>query len=61
MLAISRPRFLCVDDDEDSRVMLTTLLNLALIEATPARSTERLFGQAVKVKGRWYAVVQFAN
>jgi two-component system OmpR family response regulator len=33
MLAISRPRVLCVDDDEDSRVMLTTLLNLALIEA----------------------------
>jgi len=34
MLAISRPRVLCVDDDEDSRVMLTTLLKLALIEAT---------------------------
>ena len=34
MLAIFRPRVLCVDDDEDSRVMLTTLLNLALIEAT---------------------------
>jgi two-component system OmpR family response regulator len=33
MLAISRPRVLCVDDDEDSRVMLTTLLKLALIEA----------------------------
>jgi DNA-binding response OmpR family regulator len=33
MLAISRPRVLCVDDDEDSRVMLTTLLDLALIEA----------------------------
>jgi DNA-binding response OmpR family regulator len=33
MLAISRPRVLCVDDDEDSRVMLTTLLRLALIEA----------------------------
>ena len=28
-----RPRVLCVDDDEDSRVMLTTLLRLALIEA----------------------------
>jgi DNA-binding response OmpR family regulator len=27
------PRVLCVDDDEDSRVMLTTLLKLALIEA----------------------------
>ena len=28
-----RPRVLCVDDDEDSRVMLTMLLRLALIEA----------------------------
>jgi len=28
-----RPRVLCVDHDEDSRVMLTTLLRLALIEA----------------------------
>lgn len=28
-----RPRILCVDDDEDSRVMLITLLRLALIEA----------------------------
>jgi DNA-binding response OmpR family regulator len=34
MLSNFRPRVLCVDDDEDSRVMLTTLLNLALIEAT---------------------------
>jgi DNA-binding response OmpR family regulator len=33
MLSNSRPRVLCVDDDEDSRVMLTTLLNVALIEA----------------------------
>lgn len=29
----ARPRVLCVDDDEDSRVMLTTLLKLALIDA----------------------------
>jgi two-component system, OmpR family, response regulator len=29
----SRLRVLCVDDDEDSRVMLTTLLKLALINA----------------------------
>lgn len=28
-----QPKVLCVDDDEDSRVMLTTLLRLALIEA----------------------------
>ena len=28
-----RPRVLCVDDDEDSRVMLSTLLSLAMIEA----------------------------
>lgn len=28
-----RPRVLCVDDDEDSRVMLITFLKLALIEA----------------------------
>lgn len=28
-----RPRVLCVDDDEDSRVMLSTLFSLALIEA----------------------------
>jgi len=27
------PKVLCVDDDEDSRLMLTTLLRLALIEA----------------------------
>src|SRR5713226_2567047 len=33
MLSDPRPRVLCVDDDEDSRVMLTTLLRLALIEA----------------------------
>ena len=29
-----RPRVLCVDDDEDSRVMLVTLLKQAFIEAT---------------------------
>ena len=29
----TRLRVLCVDDDEDSRVMLTALLKLALIEA----------------------------
>lgn len=29
----TRLRVLCVDDDEDSRVMLTTLLKLAFIEA----------------------------
>jgi len=28
-----RPRVLCVDDDEDSRVMLSTLLRFALVEA----------------------------
>ena len=33
MLSNPRPRVLCVDDDEDSRVMLGTLLKLALIEA----------------------------
>ena len=33
MLSNPRPRVLCVDDDEDSRVMLITLLRLALIEA----------------------------
>jgi DNA-binding response OmpR family regulator len=33
MLSDPRPRVLCVDDDEDSRVMLSTLLRLALIEA----------------------------
>jgi DNA-binding response OmpR family regulator len=31
--SIPQPRVLCVDDDEDSRVMLITLLRLALIEA----------------------------
>ena len=33
MLPEARLRVLCVDDDEDSRVMLTELLKLALIEA----------------------------
>ena len=33
MQNITRPRVLCVDDDEDSCEMLTTLLRLALIEA----------------------------
>ena len=33
MLSITRPRVLCVDDDEDTRVMLSTLLKFALIEA----------------------------
>jgi len=33
MQDITRPRVLCVDDDEDSREMLTMLLKLALIEA----------------------------
>jgi DNA-binding response OmpR family regulator len=33
MLSTPQPRVLCVDDDEDSRVMLITLLRLALIEA----------------------------
>ena len=33
MLSKPRPRVLCVDDDEDSRVMLVTLLKLAFIEA----------------------------
>lgn len=33
MLSKPRPRVLCVDDDEDSRVMLVTLLRLAFIEA----------------------------
>lgn len=33
MPSIPRPRVLCVDDDEDSRVMLTTLLDITLIEA----------------------------
>ena len=33
MLSIPRPRVLCVDDDEDSRVMLVTLLKHAFIEA----------------------------
>jgi two-component system OmpR family response regulator len=33
MLSNPQPRVLCVDDDEDSRVMLITLLKLALIEA----------------------------
>lgn len=33
MLSNPRPCVLCVDDDEDSRVMLSTLLKFALIDA----------------------------
>jgi len=33
VLSNPRPRVLCVDDDEDSRVMLVNLLRLAFIEA----------------------------
>ena len=33
MLSINRPRVLCVDDNEDSRIMLVTLLKLAFFEA----------------------------
>ncbi len=33
MSSTPRPRVLCVDDDEDCRVMLSTLLGLALVEA----------------------------
>ena len=33
MLVSPRPRVLCVDDDEDSRAMLVTLLKLAFVEA----------------------------
>jgi DNA-binding response OmpR family regulator len=33
MLSKPRPRVLCVDDDEDSRVMLVTLLKHAFIDA----------------------------
>lgn len=33
MPPVTQPRVLCVDDDEDSRVMLVTLLRLAFIEA----------------------------
>ena len=33
-----RPRVLCVDDDEDARVMLTTLLSLARIEAKTVKT-----------------------
>jgi DNA-binding response OmpR family regulator len=33
VLSNPRPRVLCVDDDEDSRVMLVTLLRMAFIEA----------------------------
>jgi CheY-like chemotaxis protein len=32
-MALISPRVLCVDDDEDSRVMLVTLLRFALIQA----------------------------
>ena len=33
MLVNTRPRVLCVDDDEDSRAMLVTLLKRAFVEA----------------------------
>src|ERR1700693_2139047 len=39
----TRPRVLCVDDDEDSRVMLSRLLKFALIEAkTVGTATQAL-------------------
>jgi len=37
----ARPRVLCVDDDEDSRVMLITLLKHALIEAKAVGTAEQ--------------------
>ena len=41
MLSNPRARVLCVDDDEDSRVMLITLLRLALIEAKAVGSADQ--------------------
>ena len=38
MLSDPRRYVLCVDDDEDTRVMLTTLLRFALIEAKAVRT-----------------------
>ena len=38
MSSIARPRVLCVDDDEDSCEMLTTLLGLVSVEAKAVRS-----------------------
>lgn len=37
----ARPRVLCVDDDEDSRVMLVTLLKLAFIDAQAVRTAQQ--------------------
>lgn len=34
----TRPRVLCIDDDEDSRVMLVTLMRIASIEAKAVRT-----------------------
>lgn len=41
MLSTTRPRVLCVDDDEDSREMLIALLGLELIEAETAGTAEQ--------------------
>jgi CheY-like chemotaxis protein len=41
VLRRTRPRVLCVDDDEDSRVMLVTLLKHAFIEAKAVGTARR--------------------
>ena len=50
MLSNPRPRVLCVDDDEDSRAMLVTLLRLAFIEA-----------KAVGTAGQALSLIQAEN
>ena len=44
MLSNPRPRVLCVDDDEDSRMMLITLLGLELIDVEAVETVNELVG-----------------
>ena len=51
-----RPRVLCVDDDEDSREMLTELLKLALIEAKTVETAAQALSSMQKERFELYVL-----